>query len=192
MNMKKHLLATAAGVAFFAGVAVFALQQANCGEKRAKTERSKADVVPSRLSDSDAGLEYVMQWDDASKKLLFEGQAIHHDTEREMLAFERLNKSRHINIGREMRLVPPPKRPDQYSFDVGTIGEIGNPTKATMQNGRLDFHIQWDESTERFICEKKPTWQPGRSFQDDSFVDIIHSSFNSRLDLLDMMNLYFR
>jgi hypothetical protein len=173
--MKKYLLTTAAGAALLAGVAALALQLADCGGPQRKTERCNANVVPLRLSDSNTGVEFVMQWDDASKKLLFDGQAICHDKPKRFP----FNSGYITDVS---DVVPAPKRPDQYSFDVGTIGDLGVSSNSMKQDGRLHYGIQWDDSKERFMIEKRPTSRQEELFQ--FFVDI-PTSFNSRLDLMD-------
>jgi hypothetical protein len=153
--MKTSLLTTSAAVVLLAGGAFFALQLANCGEQRPKIEHSKIDIVPSRLSDSDLHLDFAMQWDDASKKLLFDGMAIQHGAEKP--AYNRFNGNGTIRgfcFRREMSLAPPPKRPDEYSFDAGTIGDFRVERDRSVHNGRVCFCVEWDDSKERFSIHK--------------------------------------
>jgi hypothetical protein len=194
--MKKHLLSTAAAVVLLAGGTFFALQFANCGKQQQELERSEANVAPSRLSDSYAGIEYEMQWNQASRKLLFDGMAIHHETEQEKAAREGLNRmSWRPRFAREMMLVPPPKHPDEYSFDAGTIGDLGRSSQAGRYDGQLHYHIEWDDAKNR--CVFKELEAPRTEENSQLFVEggnasfgSICDSFNSRLDLLDSYLLY--
>jgi hypothetical protein len=151
--MKKRLLTTSAVAVLLAGGAFFALQLANCGEQRITVDRAKVEVniVPSLLTDFDQCMAYAMQWDDVSKKLLFDGMAIHHDTGRPV--YDRFNGNgtiRGMNFRHEMSLAPPPKHPDEYSFDAGTIGDFCDVQDPSVHNGRLRFCVEWDDSRERF------------------------------------------
>jgi hypothetical protein len=183
--MKKRLLTTSAAAVLLAGGAFFALQLANCGEQRATAKYAKVDILSSLWTDRDVhDMAYAMQWDDVSKKLLFDGMAIRHDTGRPV--YDRFNGNgtiRGMNFRREMSFVPPPKHPDEYSFDAGTIGELGGPTKTKKEDGQIYYRMQWDESREWFVFEETNLWEPGRSFAGG------YSSFNSNLDVLDWMSI---
>jgi hypothetical protein len=141
--MNKNCFAIAVSAALIAGVAFSAVLPGDCGERRGNAERSKAEVVPSRLSDSDATIDFVMQWDNASKKLLFDGQAVCHD---KPTGF----KLNGCNITLEMQFVPPPKCPDEYSLDAGASGDFNIVRDPSVHNGRVCFCIEWDDSRERF------------------------------------------
>jgi hypothetical protein len=148
--MNKNCLAIAVSAALIAGVAFSAVLPGDCGERRRSVERSKAEVVPSRLNDSDATIDFAMQWDNASKKLLFDGQAVCHD---KPTGF----KLNGCNITVEKQFVTPPTRPDEYSFDAAAIGGFNIVRDPSVHNGRVCFCVEWDEWQERFsIRETSP------------------------------------
>jgi hypothetical protein len=140
--MKKRLLTTSAAAVLLAGGAFFALQLANCGEQRATAKHAKVDILSSLWTDCDVhDMAYAMQWDDVSKKLLFDGMAICHDKPRLC----------HINFSDGREFVPPPKHPDEYSFDAGTIGDFCAVQDLSIHNGQIRFCLEWDDSQERFL-----------------------------------------
>jgi hypothetical protein len=171
--MNKNYFAIAVGAALLVGAALSVVQPGKHGEQRHGAKYSSTTVVPSRLRDSDATIAFVMQWDERSKRLLFDGQAICHDKP----SCFRLNG---CNISIEKPFVPPSKCPDRYSFDAGTIGELLASASVQKQDGRIHYRIQWNESKEWFIFDEGTQPRP-----EDKFLLSGYSSFNSNLDTLD-------
>lgn len=150
--MKRHPLVTVAGVMLLIALTAFAVELANGGEKQNKKPRlPKTEIVPSRLSDSSEQIEYMMQWNDARKRLLFDGKAIRHDDPTYCLDNLRGYNYRG-SMARLCEFTSAPTQPDPYSFHVDKIGELGNPAETKRHYGRIDFHLQWDEAANRFVA----------------------------------------
>jgi hypothetical protein len=117
---------------------------------RVRIEKKSDEVRLSLLSSQiswETETKYVMQWDERSKRLLFDG----------LLASPRVVKPQfhhyaHYNITNPDSM--PPIAPDEHSFDAGTVGRLANLSESKKSDGRLHYHIQWDDSKETFVFHK--------------------------------------
>lgn len=173
--MKRHALVTVAGAILLIALAIFAVNLAQGAEKPAKkAQPAKSEVVPSRLTDSWDQIEYTIQWNDACKRLLFDGQAICHDTPKGRL----INGRAWVSDVRDF--VPAPTQPDKYSLHVELILEPRPATDATAAKGRLNFDIQWDEAKGRFRYPKVDMWKSGSSFVSQENLNECYEWWGSR------------
>jgi hypothetical protein len=111
-----------------------------------RTEQKDAEPSMNLLlpqSSSEPETKYVMQWDDASKKLLFDGQAVSHAAPTSVI----VNHTRFLIE----KVAPAPDRPDQYSFDIGIVGNFASPSDSSKYDGQLHYGMQWEDAKERFV-----------------------------------------
>jgi hypothetical protein len=142
-------------------------------------------------------IKYVVQWDDASKKLLIDGQAISHETNKPTYDHSAGGSVRGFRFRGAVDLTPASDHPDQYSFDVGTIGNFVGSVESNQHDGLLHYYVHWDDSKKCFVFDESVIPKPEECFQFfvDGNKDIsrpVYTSINSPLDLLDSYRLYHR
>jgi hypothetical protein len=115
-------------------------------EQRATASASQSEQV--------AGMTYIMQWDDTTKKLLFNGQPLSHWA----------NTGSWKWSSRRFRVESPAPAavdgPDEYSFHVVPCrGSVDERDAAGLlnRNGQLRYLLDWDDHTERFLFHGEPT-----------------------------------
>ena len=143
--MKRTFLAVAVVVASLVAVFFLGVGLGNCDEERHGDRPAEFGLTfSSSHVSSDTSTKYVMQWDDTSKKLLFDGQAISHAAK----TFVTINGYQRFRVETS---APAPDHADEYSFDVESIGNPGISLDSGKHDGQLHYHIQWDESKRRFL-----------------------------------------
>jgi hypothetical protein len=156
-SLTAAILAVSLAAVFFSGMGL-----GNPGEKERHGDKGSefgVNVCSWQIS-WDSGAKYDMQWDETSKKLLFEGQAISHETPAP--AYDRANAYGTIRGFRfrgasSIDLTPARKHPDQYSFDAGSPGASGVLSELNEHDGQLHYCLQWDDSKEWFVgCTPAP------------------------------------
>ena len=144
--MKRTFLAVAVVLASLAAVFCLGIDGGSCQEEQPCAKRFELAMnFPSPQVSWDSESKYVMTWDEASKKLLFNDRAISHGTvTRVCMRFNGVNITNPADDGAT------PSHPDEYSFDVGTIGDPGVSSDSNKEDGRLCYSIRWDDSKETF------------------------------------------
>ena len=198
--MKRTYLAVAFVAASLAVVLFSGIALGRNGRVRIekKIDEGRMSLLSPQISWEEE-TKYVMQWDDASKKLLFDGQAISHETKAPI--YDRFSggtiRGFRFRGASSIDLAPAPDHPDQYSFDVGTIGNFGGLSKSSKHDGQLHYHVEWDDAKECCVFEELEdprTQEFHKSFVDGGkvFSRPYYNSFNSPLDLMDTYRSYRR
>ena len=195
--MKRTTLAIAVVATTLATDLLVAVRYGDCKEEQnaEKCAALSSSLFSSQVS-SDTETKFVMQWDDASKKLLFDGQAISHDTRAPI--YDRFSggtiRGFRFRDASSIDLAPATDRPDEYSLDVGIIGNLASLSDSIKRDGRLHYHVQWDDSKNSWVFEDPRTQEVYQSFVDryKAFSEPYYSSFNSPLDLVDTYRSYRR
>jgi hypothetical protein len=105
------------------------------------------------ICDMQAGLakwngdsQYIMQWDETKKKLVFNGRAIPHACGATTITTVRGTVCGLTKFSGDMK--------DEYSFDVPSAEEIRGDhvaDRSAGQNGAILFDIQWNQEKQRFL-----------------------------------------
>jgi hypothetical protein len=144
-SLKVALVASSLVAVLFAGMAL-----GRNGRTAVEQKGAEVDLkFHSPQISWEAETKYVMKWDERCKRLLFDGR----------LASPKVIKPRfrHPSCNIVGVSLEPPSTPDEYSFDAGTVGKLVDLAESAKHDGRLQYHIQWDDSKEWFVgCETAP------------------------------------
>jgi hypothetical protein len=157
---------------------------------RTRAEQRDAELSPRLLSPQiswETETKYVMQWDERCRMLLFDG----------LLAAPRFRRCAGYHMTVTDVSYSPPSAPDDHSLDAGTVGKLVDLSESNKSDGRLHYHVQWDDSKKCCVFEELEAPRTAEVFQ--FFVDggklssgRVYNSFNAPLDLLDTYRSYRR
>jgi hypothetical protein len=123
------------------------VHRSNCEEERQAGNWTEISLNRSLQVPRESGTTFVMQWNDACKKLIFDGHPLSHGC--------RPVASR-PDVCIADPIQPPLDKKDQYSFDAGSFGVPADSTPSRNQDGRLRFAIEWSESRNWFAIPEPP------------------------------------
>jgi hypothetical protein len=138
--MKRTLPAIAALAASLAAVFFLGMHCGSCPKERCGGENSEfgLNLLASRSSAA-AEAKFIMQWDNARKKLVFNDKSISHEWK---------------NVGNAWNCkkyaVEYSAAPAEYSFDWESIRDSRASLNLGKIDGQLHYYIEWDESNKRF------------------------------------------
>jgi hypothetical protein len=176
----------------FAVVSLCGMQDSNSKQGRQAGKWAEISLNRSLQVSWDGGTTFAMQWNDACKKLIFDGYPICHATP---VVYDCWRGGGRVRISDPVELVssrPAPNRPDEYSFDVQNIAGHVATSDSTDQDGRIHYGIEWDDSAECFLIDGRE-----RPANPDIFIIFvsnderralftgIHTSFDTDLDRFD-------
>jgi hypothetical protein len=148
-----------------AALVVAALIVSLCGMNRGDSEKEQrasnwAEIKLNRSLQGpwESGTAFVMQWNDACKKLLFDGYPICHE---EQAVYDTWHGSCCGTIrGFSFRGAPltssmlAPEHPDEYSFDVQNIGNYVATCDSTEHDSRVHYGMEWNDLKNAFVFRK--------------------------------------
>jgi hypothetical protein len=131
------------------------MRSGDCGEKRNACQWPHVSLKCSPQVAWDDGVTFVMQWNDACKKMVFDGHPLSHGC-------RHVASCRYVCIADPVE--PPLDKKDQYSFDAGSVGVPADSTASSNQDGRLHFVIEWSDSRNWFAIAEPPPAPPQEIF----------------------------
>lgn len=99
-----------------------------------------------------SGTEFVMQWNDACKKLLFDGYPICHAKPKVHDVWcggGRVQIVEAVDV--VVSSVPASDRPDEYSFDSQCIGGLAASCAPARHDGLIHFGMEWNAAEDRSV-----------------------------------------
>lgn len=158
--MKKTFLAVAIVAVSLVVILCLSIDGGDCQEKKPgrKHHELTLNLSPQVLWANE--IKYAMQWDDTSKKLLFNGRAASHATA--TMVYREYGRVRITDPGDDDAPAY------EYSFDVEGVGDTGVSSDFGNKDGQLQYNIQWNDAKEQFMY-------PGRAPESIEFFQFCTS-----------------
>jgi hypothetical protein len=169
--MQRTAFAIAAIAVAIAFVSLCGMHWDNCKEQQHAGNCTGMSLNCSPRGPWDSGMTFVMQWNDACKKLVFEGRPICHA--KPAVRYGYCGGGR-VEIVDPAPLISPAlaaDHPDEYSFDVQNIGNLDGLSDSTVHDGQIRYGMEWNDGRDAFVFHKLASPGPAADVYGNRFID---------------------
>jgi hypothetical protein len=135
-------------------IAITSLCRVNAGNNKEEKQVVKsAEISLNRTLRApwESGITFAMQWNDACKKLLFDGYPMCHEDPVVYVCWRGGGRMTITDGPRLTCSTPAPEHPDEYSFHVDNIGGLAASSDSITQDGLVHYTLEWSEAKGAFV-----------------------------------------